>query len=79
MTQMTSNDFEAVAWPQLVWSLTRSSIAHLWRQASKRPATMTYDIRRSAHRQREQILPPPNNWEHQLRRDILRNEARRIL
>jgi hypothetical protein len=79
MTQMTSNEFEAVAWPQLVWSLTRSSITHLWRQASKWAATMPDDIRRSAQRQLDQTLPPPDLWQDQFRRDTLRIEARRIL
>ena len=79
MTQMTSNDFEAVAWPQLVWSLTRSSITHLWRQTSKWAATMTDEIRRSAQRRSDPILPRPDLWHQQCRRDILRIEARRIL
>jgi len=79
MTQMTSNDFGAVAWPQLVWLLTRSSITHLWRQTSKCGATMVGALRRSAQRERHQVLPPPELWHQQCRRDILRIEARRIL
>ena len=79
MTEMTSNDFKAVALPRLVWSLTRSSITHFWRQASKWAATMTDEIRHSAQRQREQTLPPPNLWQDQFRRDSHRIEARRIL
>ena len=79
MTQMTSNEFEAVTWSRLGWTLTRGSIGCLWRQASRCVATMVGELRRSAQRQSEQMLPPPNLWQHQCRRDILRIEARRML
>lgn len=77
MTQLTSNDFEAVAWPQLVWSLTRRSISVF--MATNQPAHRNHGRCTPPLRQRDQILPPPDLWHQQCRHDILRIEARRLL
>jgi hypothetical protein len=79
MAQIASNEFGAVTWSQLVWTPTRGLIGRLWQQTGKCAATMNGKVRCWAQRQRDQVLPPPDLWHQQCRRDILRIEARRIL
>jgi len=79
MTQVTAIDLEGVTQTQLVQTPTRDLGAHLWRQMSKCAATMARELCRWVQSRNDQTLPSPDASNRQLRHDILRIEARRLL
>jgi hypothetical protein len=79
MTHLTANELEAVHRPVSTPTQVRDSASLLWRQIRGCAVALVRYVRQRAQARMEQSLPQADTLCRQLRRDILKIEARRLL